>query len=81
MMAALKRYNLAHLAERFRENKVDAVAYRSITEAMGVAALGDRIKLLETAREMGDEMARMAVAGAEGGRAIVPTGRRGTCDV
>jgi hypothetical protein len=33
-MAALKRYNLAHLAERFRENNVDAVAFRGITEAM-----------------------------------------------
>jgi len=71
VMAALKRYNLAHLAERFRENNVDAVAFRGITEAMleamGVAALGDRIKLLEAAREMGDELARMAVAGAGGG--------------
>ena len=36
---------------------------------LGVAALGDRIKLLEAAREMGDKLARLAVAGVGGGGA------------
>jgi len=39
------------------------------TLATGVAALGDRIKLLEAAREMGDELARLAVAAAGVGSA------------
>ena len=44
VMAALKRYNLAHLAARFRENNVDAVAFRGITEAM-LEAMVERCRL------------------------------------
>jgi hypothetical protein len=61
VMAALGKYGLEHLRGVFRDNKIDAVAFRHITENMlanmGVEQLGDRIKLLNAAREVGEEMA------------------------
>ena len=69
VFAALKRYELTHLEGKFRENKVDVVAFRVITDAMlasmGVNEIGDRIKLLEAARELREAWA--AGGGGAGG--------------
>ena len=66
VMAALKKYNLEHLQSKFRENKIDAVAFRGITDNMlssiGIVNLGDRIKLLEAATEIREDMAIAAAA-------------------
>jgi len=64
VMQALKKYNLQHLQPRFKENNIDACAFRNITneflESIGVSAMGDRIKLLEAAKHMQEEAERSA---------------------
>ena len=72
VMEALRRYGLAHFGAQFRADGVDAAAFRSLGEAhltrLGITSVGDRIKVLEAAREMRDEeVARTAAA--EGARA------------
>jgi hypothetical protein len=47
-MAALRKYSLTHLSAAFKDNKVDVVAFRSITEAnVGCARSGVRISGLK----------------------------------